>query len=98
MQTENLEKQIEYIEILFINGDIKQLKLERCPTCKGKMSFYISKFERFESSPKGRRIKCGMTIYCVGKCRIMLSHGDGYCPAWAEEIEDWEKFNSDLYI
>ena len=97
MQNANLERKIDRIETLFINGDIGKLKMERCPLCNGQMDFVINKNEFITNAPIGRQYKCGITIYCLGKCGIMLSHLDGYCPGWAEEIKDWKEFSLNLY-
>ncbi len=89
---------IELIEDIFLQGNIEQLKNMRCPICmRGKLKFYIRKFEDTGSCKLGRRYKSGITIYCAGECNTMLSHLDGFCPSWAECIENWDDFNIKLY-
>ncbi len=93
-----MNKLIELIEDNFLEGNIAELKNKLCPICeKGKLKFYIAKVQDTGKGEPGRRYKSGITIYCIGKCDSMISHLDGFCPAWAENIEDWDKFNRELY-
>jgi hypothetical protein len=85
------------IETLFLEGNIKALKNVKCSDCEGNILFSVYKDKKILDAPKGRRIKSGISIYCIGKCNTMKSHLDGYCPFWAEEIDDWVAFSNNLY-
>jgi|HigsolmetaAR201D_1030396.scaffolds.fasta_scaffold05076_7 hypothetical protein len=88
---------IDKLEQDFFNGNIEALKGRHCPICNGRLLFSVSKGTTNASAPRGRRIRCGVSIYCLGKCNTMLSHLDGFCPLWAEEINDWNQFSLKLY-
>ena len=94
-QTEKVRK-VEKIEKDFLNGDLESMRRNRCPQCDGKLLYSVSKGMFDESAPAGRRRSCGISIYCLGECQYMISHMDGFCPAWGENIEDWEQFSESL--
>lgn len=82
------------IEFYFGAGCLDKLSQLRCPTCQGFLYFSVAKGER---RPENGRLECGISIYCAGFCDRMLSHIDGYCPVWAENIDDWDDFSQKLY-
>ena len=88
---------IDEIEDTFLAGNLKMLKGLRCPNCEGFLSFSIALGAENPRQPLGRRFRCGINIYCVGDCQTMISHMDGFCPAWAETISDWDSFSTKLY-
>jgi hypothetical protein len=88
---------IDALEIDFLAGKPDQLKNRRCPLCNGRLFFSIAHHNSIPDAPSGRRIRCGVNIYCLGNCNTMLSHLDGFCPSWAEEISDWKAYSSSLY-
>jgi hypothetical protein len=90
-------KYIDEIENSFLKGDVEDLKKQRCPFCVGALFFSVSKVSESRQAEPGRRWKSGISIYCDGQCKKLLSHMDGFCPSWAEDIEDWERFSADLY-
>ncbi|MEO5928877.1 MAG: hypothetical protein ABIR47_02990 [Candidatus Kapaibacterium sp.] len=88
---------IEKLEIDFISGNLHKPAHRRCPICrKAGLLFSISKQAIDINASPGRRYKAGITIYCRSECNTMIVHLDGYCPAWAEAIENWREF-SDSY-
>lgn len=87
---------LEQIENDFLHGNFSAMRSHRCPTCGGTLFYTISEGSLDESAPPGRRRSCGIFIYCSGTCNYMLSHMDGFCPAWAEDITDWEAFSASL--
>jgi hypothetical protein len=92
-----LEDFISETEILFFEGKVENLKNRFCPKCNGKILYSMGTRPIDLSRPPGSRLKGSLSIYCVGLCQTMLSHLDGYCPAWAENITDWEDFSSRLF-
>ena len=88
---------IERIENEFLSGNLAALRNQRCPTCGGYLLYSVYKGTEVSNAPPGRRFRCGISIYCLGNCNRMKSHLDGYCPAWAEGISDWEEFSTTLY-
>lgn len=88
---------IDEIERAFIAGDISKLKESRCPYCGSHLSFSIYKGEYFPENVPGRRYRCGISIGCLGENGRMISHCDGFCPAWAEDISDWVSFSQAIY-
>jgi len=90
-------KAIDDVEIDFLNGNVDTLKYRKCPICGGSLIFSIYKGKEQFAKPPGRRYQAGISIYCIGTCNTMLSHLDGFCPSWAEDIEDWDEFSENLY-
>lgn len=88
---------IEEIDHFFWAGNVSALKGQFCPSCNSRLLYSIYRGPLIPGRPPGGRHKCGISIYCLGKCSMMLSHSDGYLPIWAEAIEDWDQFNNELY-
>ena len=88
---------LEQIENDFLHGNFDGMRSNRCPKCGGPLFYSVSPGSVDVSASPGRRRSCGMSIYCSGDCHYMLSHLDGFCSAWAEEISDWEAFSASLY-
>lgn len=100
MQTESSDDKTERLETLendFLKGDLGKLKRRACPVCgeKGTLSFSVAKRPENLLAVAGRRFSAGISIYCTGSCNQMISHLDGFCPAWAEHIEDWAAFSEE---
>lgn len=88
---------IDQIEDAFVAGDLQVLRELRCPFCAGALSYSIVKhLPPLSGAPPGRRYRAGYFIFCRGQCERLLSHFDGLCPEWAEEIEDWDMFRRQL--
>jgi hypothetical protein len=96
MQTDSLDDNsgIDALERDFLLGDLAKLRDRKCPVCQSEncLRFVVMKKSIGVGCP-GRRIRAGISIYCVGKCNSMVSHMDGFCPAWAEKISDWDGFS-----
>lgn len=88
---------LEQIENDFLHGNFAGMRTNRCPKCGGLLFYSVSEGSFDESAPPGRRRSCGMSIYCGGECKYMLSHLDGFCPAWGEDISDWKAFSVSLH-
>jgi hypothetical protein len=88
---------LEEIENDFLHGNFAGMRSNRCPRCGGTLFYSVSRGSFDELAPPGRRRSCGISIYCSGNCNYMLSHLDGFCPAWAEDITDWKSFSAHLY-
>jgi hypothetical protein len=90
---------IDQIENDFLEGDLSRLRNRRCPKCGGKLSYSISDNRELIFDPRSGllRRRCGISIYCVDDCHIMVSHLDGVCPIWALKINDWDTFSRRLY-
>lgn len=88
---------LEQIENDFLQGNSPGMRRNRCPECGGTLFYSVSEGSVDDSAPPGRRRSCGISIYCSGDCHYMLSHLDGFCPAWAEDISDWDAFSASLY-
>lgn len=97
-QKELLKRQIDEIDSDFWFGNIAALQGKFCPKCGGRLMYSVYKGNLIPNASVGRRYQCGVSIYCVGECNSMLVHGDGYLPAWAETIQDWDQFSKDLYL
>jgi len=90
--------EIDAITGAFFEGKVDQLKHRYCPICNGgKLLFKVSKHVSDLEATPGRRYKANVYIYCDGVCDAMISYTNGYCPGWAEEIDDWERFSAELY-
>jgi hypothetical protein len=88
---------VEEVEDAFLAGDTEALRRAACPICEGRLFYTVAKGEVLTHATPGRRVRCGISIYCRGRCGIMLSHLDGYCPEWAESVDDWGEFSAALY-
>lgn len=86
---------LDMIEKDFLRGDLERLRSHRCPGCGGTLAYSIYKGDYSPDAPPGRRYRSGMTISCASE-RRMLSHFDGFCPAWAEDVEDWAAFSRNI--
>ena len=88
---------IEKVENDFLRGKLAELAARQCPRCRniGSLQFSISKHSMCGEATPGRRYKAGITIWCLS-CKSMLSHLDGFCPAWAENVTDWDGFSKEL--
>ncbi|HSI84076.1 MAG TPA: hypothetical protein VK970_09860 [Candidatus Methylacidiphilales bacterium] len=89
---------IESLEDDFLHGDLTLLAMRACPRCGevGTILFSVCKSPATPDAVAGRRYKAGISIYCKGPCDYMLSHLAGFCPAWAEEVNDWAAFSQEL--
>jgi hypothetical protein len=81
----------------FLSGDMQRLRDHRCPKCGGRLHFSVARRDGTVPDIPGRRYAAGISIYCVGACNYMLCHLDGFCPAWAESVSDWDAFSERLY-
>lgn len=88
---------LDQLEEEFLAGDLYRLRMRECPVC-GRLGllFSVAKIPVDLAAPPGRRYRAGISIYCRNECNSMISHMDGFCPAWAENIEDWAIFSDDL--
>lgn len=91
------EAALAALENDFLRGNLSLLKTRACPVCKtaGCLTYAVAKQPPLPGPP-GRRIKAGISICCTGPCNYMISLLDGFCPQWAEEIEDWEAFSQEM--
>ena len=89
--------EIDALEQDFLTGRIEALRGRPCPVYGGHLLYTVAKGEVIPGAPTGRRYRCGMSIYCLGSCNTMLTHLDGFCPSWAEDISDWREFSMKLY-
>ncbi len=81
----------------FLHGRLDRLASRTCPVCGGgNLMFSVWKGAPDMQAPPGRRYQGSISIYCRADCNTMLTHLDGFIPAWAENIDDWEKFSDDL--
>jgi len=87
---------LEKIEKDFWEGKVSELKDCLCQKCGGRLVFSVYKAEEIQNTFLGWKFKCSVSIYCYGKCGIMLSHIDGYLPKWAESVGSWDEFNNNL--
>ncbi len=96
-EKQKVDAELGVLENDFLAGRLDQLKGRECPVCgqKGVLMHSVYKELFNADAPPGRRYKSGISIYCLGACNSMISHLDGFCPAWAEGIEDWEKFTQE---
>lgn len=88
---------IDDLERDFLRGDLSKLKCRICPICQSQrcLRYSVAK-QPPEVGPPGRRIRAGISIYCEGTCNYMISHMEGFCPAWAEQISDWNSFTAQM--
>ena len=87
---------LDEIENTFFEGPPDRLSALRCPDCGDRLMYSMWRGERDSTAPAGRRYRCGVSIYCNGSCINVKSRLDGFCPGWAESIEDWEAFSKNL--
>lgn len=91
------QQEIAALEDDFLAGKLDELKDRRCPRCGGRYLYSVYKAVETVGQIPGRRFRCGISIYCIGVCNTMVSHLDGFCPAWAESVSDWSAFSNGLY-
>lgn len=88
---------IAELEDDFLEGKLDTLFARKCPQCGQEGILYsVAKQLRDLTERAGRRYTTGISIYCRAECNTMLTHLDGYCPAWAEDVEDWQQFSDVL--
>ena len=90
---------IDALENDFLAGKLEALKHRVCPVCgaQGALKYAVAKTSFEPAAEPGRRYQAGISIYCLGNCNSMIAHLDGFCPAWAEAVDDWEQFSAALY-
>ncbi len=88
---------IDKVKDDFLSGNMDDLRNRICPYCNQiGLLFTVSKALTDAQAVAGRRYRAGMNIYCRAQCNTLIAHMDGYCPAWAEEINDWQEFSDGL--
>ena len=95
----NNEEALSRLEDDFLTGNIAALQGRGCPRCGARLLYSVSVAADEYASPAALtgQVKAGISIYCLGRCNTLLSHLDGFCPAWAERIADWDAFSASLY-
>ena len=88
---------LEQLEEDFLLGRIETLRWRACPTCgEFGLLFSVNRKSFNPHALPGRKYRSSINIWCRGTCNSMISHLDGFCPEWAENIDDWDEFSDKL--